>query len=72
MFAACSAERQRVVTRTEVVRVSVPAHLTEPTPVPECLIEVNGDFVSCVRALREALGLANADKAAIRELGRGE
>ena len=66
MFAGCSAERPQVVTRTEVVRVSIPEHLTQPTPEPECLIEVNGDFVPCIQALREALGMANADKEAIR------
>jgi len=67
LCAACSSKPQ-VVTRTELVRMAPPAHLTRPTPAPDCSgAETNDDLLQCLLDYRAALGRANADKSAIKD-----
>jgi hypothetical protein len=50
------------------VRVAPPAHLTRPTPAPDCSgAETNDDLLQCLLDYRAALGRANADKSAIKD-----
>lgn len=53
----------------EVIRLTVPRSLTEPTEIPPVMGRTNGALIEwaieCVAAVRDA----NADKAAIRALG---
>lgn len=52
---------------TEIVRVTPPAYLTEPTPEPDCSqVTTNGDLFQCAQDRLDALRKANADKAAIK------
>lgn len=67
LCAACSS-KPRVVTVHKVERVAPPAHLMEPTPVPDCsAARTNEDLLDCVLDTREALKRANADKTAIKQ-----
>lgn len=68
LCASCSAKtRTKVVTVPQVIRVMPPRHLLEPTPEPQCGIEVNEDLVRCIQVWRDACRRCNADKAAALE-----
>lgn len=59
-----------IVTKTEVVTLSVPAALTMPTAIPEPNppISRNRDLRTHIEALYMAIGQCNADKREIRKL----
>lgn len=82
LLAGC---KPQVITRTETVEVPVYVRqpvdrvLTEPSvceyPLPRCRLSdgrsrfCNGQLVEIIRCQQDALGRANADKAAIRKAG---
>lgn len=51
-----------------IIRQEVPAHLAAETPIPVWDGVTNADLVEYALDLRQALGLCNADKAAIRRI----
>lgn len=57
-----------VATVPVIIRQEVPAHLTAETPIPVWDGVTNADLVEYALDLRQALGLCNADKAAIRRI----
>jgi hypothetical protein len=68
LCAGCSGKQ--VVSEPELIRVTPPALLMEPTPEPSCrsAMGTNGDLLRCYGEYQDALGAANADKAAIKLL----
>ncbi len=50
----------------EIIHIRPPAQLLAPTPIPACSpCETNEDLLRHALDMRDALGRANADKAAI-------
>ena len=68
LCAGCSGKQ--VVSEPEVIRPAPPALLLEPTPEPSCRrgLVTNGDLLRCYGEYQDALGAANADKAALKLL----
>lgn len=56
----------------QIVRVSPPPHLLEPTPEPaKPLSWTNGELASWIQRLQQALKSANDDKQAIKDFVNG-
>ncbi|WP_304736868.1 Rz1-like lysis system protein LysC [uncultured Desulfovibrio sp.] len=53
------------------VRVTPPAHLLTPTPVPTFRVTTNGDLLEWALENREALRMCNADKEAAAQAMKG-
>lgn len=68
---ACSSSPE-VVTQTETQRVTPPAELMEPIPVPILAGKTNGALLSWALTMREALRSANAEREELREWSEEE
>jgi len=61
---------KQIITEPQVIRTAPPALLLEPTPAPKCrnTATTNGGLLRCYGEYQDALGKANADKAALKQI----